>query len=209
MKIKNLMPLLLLFAITLGGCYPGGAEYYDQLDLVYTNYSKNTDFKTLKTYTRPDSIVKMGSADIVDGDGNGLPEFINQATANLIFSQLDANMKAYGYTKVGKNENPDITIFSVAGQNTDVYYYYNSWYWGWYGYYGGWYYPGYYPTGYATVTTGNLLFQMSVPKDSAIDGTIPIVWVSVMSGLMEGNSSTTRLKKAIDQSFTQSPYLKH
>ena len=107
MKYKNLIPVLLLFALTFGGCYPGGAEYYDQLDLVYTNYSKEANFKAQKTYARPDSIVKMSSANILDGDGNGLPDFVNKTTTNLILAQLDANMKAYGYTKVSKNENPD------------------------------------------------------------------------------------------------------
>lgn len=211
MKYKNFIPLLLFFTIILSACYPGGAEYYDQLDLVYTNYSKEANFKSLKTYARPDSIVKMSSANILDGDGNGLPDFVNKTTTNIILAQLDANMKAYGYTKVGKNDNPDITIFTVAGQNTDVYYYYNSWYWGWYGSYGGWYYPGYYPPTYSSVTTGGLLFQMTVPKDSSLDGTVPVVWLSVMSGLLESASSgasSSRIKKSIDQAFIQSPYLK-
>jgi hypothetical protein len=92
-----------------------------------------------------------------------------------------------------------------------VYYYYNSWYWGWYGSYGGWYYPGYYPPTYSSVTTGGLLIQMTIPKDSSIDGTIPVVWMSVMSGLLESASSgasSSRIKKSIDQAFIQSPYLK-
>jgi hypothetical protein len=52
---------------------------------------------------------------------------------------------------------------------------------------------------------------MTIPKDSSIDGTIPVVWMSVMSGLLESASSgasSSRIKKSIDQAFIQSPYLK-
>jgi hypothetical protein len=210
MRIMNRTILLLLVLVGLSSCYPGGAEYYDELDLVYTSYTKDANFQSFKTYARPDSIPKIGSGDIFDPDNNDLPEFVNQATANIIFAQIDANMKAYGYTKGANSGNADIVLLTTAGQNTDIYYYYNNWYWGWYGWYGGWYYPGYYPPSYTSVTTGGLMINYTVPRDSTIDGSVPIYWTAVMSGLLEGSSSgaNSRIKKGIDQAFKQSSYIK-
>ncbi len=206
MKNSKITLVLALFALLVSSCYPGGAEYYDELDLVYTAYDKDANFSAQKTYSRPDSVVIISSAE----GNNGKRDFINQSTANLILGQLDANMAAYGYTKVAKNQNPNVDVLVSAAQNTSIYYYYSGWYYGWYGYYGGWYYPGYYPPTYSTVTTGGLLMQMVSPKDSTIDGRVPVLWLAALNGMLEGSTSSanSRIRKGIDQAFTQSSYLK-
>ncbi len=43
----------------LWGCYPNGAEYYDETDIVYTNYADTYNFVSKGTYSMPDKIVKI------------------------------------------------------------------------------------------------------------------------------------------------------
>ena len=40
------------------------------------------------------------------------------------------------------------------------------------------------------------------------DGSKRVVWTGAINGLLTGSYSSSRINKAIDQSFTQSPYLK-
>jgi hypothetical protein len=212
MKIRQILSIaVLLGSLGFSACRPGGAEYIDELDLVLTNYSKEADFGAKKTYARPDSVVKISSSEINDPDGNGRPDYINQATANLITSQLDANMKAYGWTKVDRSANPDVYVMLSSMETTNIYYYYSGWYWGYgWGYGGGWYYPGYYPPTYSTTKTGSLLMQMADIKDTTTEGKMPILWNAVVNGMLEGSTSSinSRIKKSVDQAFSQSPILK-
>lgn len=53
--MKRLLAWLAILLI-ITSCYPGGARYVDQLDLVYTNYSDEFDFSSVSTFTIPDSI---------------------------------------------------------------------------------------------------------------------------------------------------------
>jgi hypothetical protein len=210
---KFLMGGFILGLFVLTSCRPGGAEYIDELDIVGTNYSKEADFKSKMTYARPDSIVEIGTDDINDPDGNGRPSYINQSSANVIINQLDANMAAYGWTKVDKSSNPDVIMMLSAMTTTNIYYYYSGWYGGYWGYPyygGGWYYPGYYPPTYSTTTTGTLLMQMADVKDTSVTGKMPVLWVGVVNGMLNGSSSSFagRAKKSVDQAFKQSPVLK-
>jgi hypothetical protein len=214
MKIqKVLLGGLVACLFTLTACRPGGAEYIDELDIVGTAYSKEADFKAKLTYARPDSIVEIGTDDVYDPDGNGRPDYINQSSANIIINQLDANMQAYGWTKVDRSANPDVIVMLSAMSTTNIYYYYSGWYggaWGYPYYGGGWYYPGYYPPTYSTTTTGTLLMQMADVKDTTVNGNAPILWLGVVNGMLNGGSSSFagRAKKSVDQAFKQSPILK-
>src|SRR3954470_4410374 len=116
-------------------CYPKGAEYSDELDLVYTNYTSDFDFSTRKTYSIPDSIIKVSGDNFSDPDGNGKPDFLSQTSANVILSQLKQNMNNYGWTLVNKNDHPDVILLVATMTTTNIYYYYDWSYWSWY-------YPG-------------------------------------------------------------------
>jgi hypothetical protein len=109
---------------------------------------------------------------------------------------------------------------SAVGATTWVLYsYYPSYpYWGWYpgwGYYPaygpgwGWGYPEYYTA--TSYSTGTIFIDMVDP--SAADPnttTMPARWTAALSGLLGASSTPTsdRITRAIDQAFTQSPYLK-
>jgi hypothetical protein len=197
-------------------CYPKGAEYTDELDLVYTNYSSEFDFASMKTYSIPDSIVKISGDDISDPDGDGKPQYLSQTSATVILNQIKQNMNNYGWTLVDKNNHPDVIILVSTMTTTNIYYYYDWWYWGsWYpGYYPGWgwYYPGYYYPPYVTGYRSGSIFTQMVDNHSAPwPDNAPVIWTNIINGLAEGGSTniSARTQINIDKAFAQSPYLKH
>lgn len=192
----------------LSGCYPEGAEYIDDYDLVYTDYSPTYDFQGSTTYSLPDSVVKI-TGNLEEGE---LPEKVDPIYANEILGKIRDNMNSYGWTRVNVDQDPDVVILPsmLAVTTTTVSY---PGYWGWYyPYYGyGWYYPGYYPPTISSYTTGSLIIQMTNPNDVSPSETIPVVWLGVVNGLLEGTTSgmIVRIDKTVDQAFAQSQYLKH
>lgn len=203
--MKRLLAWLAVpFIIT--SCYPGGARYVDQLDLVYTNYSDEFDFSSVSTFTIPDSIPLVEE----DSRPNNV-EFVKDPYRSTIISELRAQMEARGYQYVAKSADPDLIIFPTASTDTETYYYYWGGYWSWWGWGGGWYYPGYYPGyGYATsYEVGTVMVQAVYEDPNIADGDDkPVVWVGVMNGLLQGstNSVDQRIESSIQQMFAQSEY---
>ena len=200
---------MLLLGILLSGCYPKDELYIEDLDLVLTNYDKNTNFSSNKTYAISDSVVKLFSSDYTDPDGNGKPDFLKQSAANIIISKVNSNMAAYGYTRVNQNQNPDVTVLVTCFESTYVYYTYDYYYWGWYyPYY--WYYP--YPTSmYSSQSTGTIMMMMLDNGELNDADMVPAVWTAVLNGLLDASHSgmSARVNVGIDQAFSQSTYLKH
>jgi hypothetical protein len=210
MNNKKLLSLAAFtLALLFSGCRPGGAEYISDLDVVGTAYTKEIDFSGRKTYAMWDTIVKLSSD---QGDPGTNREYVSSQYANIITSEIDKQMKALGWTKVGKNQNPDAYIQNATMSSTYVYYYYSYYYYGYYYPYGGWYYPGYYPPTYSTTTTGTLLMLLidASADQTSPAGSQPVLWMGVINGLMEGSSSsfTSRVSKNVGQAFKQSPILK-
>lgn len=200
----------------MAGCYPKGAQYAEELDLVYTNYDNQFNFSSKKTFSLPDSVVEITGDNFPDPQGNGRPNFLSATYGDPMLQAIDQNMTAYGWTKVDKNNHPDVIMLVSATTTLNLFYYYDWGYWGWYypGWYPGWgwYYPWYpYPsvTGYRS---GTVLIQMT--DDGAVragEPNVPVPWVSIINGLAEGSSAniTSRIQSTINQAFLQSPYLKH
>jgi hypothetical protein len=205
---------LLTFTL-IASCYPKGAEYTEELDLVATNYDQSYDFKSKHTYAIPDSVIKITGDAFEDPDGNGKPDFVASSYSIAIINQIKQDMQANGWTLVNKNNNPDVILLAAAMTTTNIYYYYDWSYWGWYypGFYPGWgwYYPGYYPPYVTGYRSGSVLIQMTnnVPHPVAGEN-ISVVWNAILNGLAEGSTAsiTTRIQSGINQAFAQSPYLK-
>ena len=212
-QLRNFLTgCLLLF---LWSCYPDGADYIDELDLVYTNYDPNTDFSAKKTYSIPDSVIKITGDNFDDPDGNGKPQFVKATYSSVILSQLKKDMELLGWTLVDKNDHPDVVLLVSTTTTTNLYYYYDWGYWGWYypGYNPGWgwYYPGYYPPYITGYRSGSVFIQM-VDNKAAVDSeNIPVLWSCIINGLAEGSTAdiTYRTQVNIDKAFSQSTYLKH
>lgn len=212
-KLRLHYCLATLILPAMSGCYPKGAEYNEELDLVYTNYDANFNFSGKTSYALPDSIIKITGDMFTDPDGNGKPQFLSAAYTTAIFDKIKTNMIANGWTLVDKNSNPDVVLLVSAMTTTNIYYYYDWAYWGWYypGYNPGWgwYYPGWYYPPYVTGYRSGSIFMQMVDNKAGIVDNVPVVWSSILNGLAEGSDLVSRVQKMIDAAYSQSPYLKH
>src|SRR5437868_3518654 len=107
-KLQRLLFVLLVFSVS--GCYPNGAEYIDDVDLVYTNYSSQFDFSSKSTYAIPDSVIKITGDIFSDPDGDHKPSFLSASSAAVILDRINQNMSSYGWTRVNKNSSPDVIL---------------------------------------------------------------------------------------------------
>lgn len=199
MKEKLLALTCIVGLLFLGGCYPNGAEYYEDTDVVYTNYDDSYDFKSKGTYSMPDKIVNI-NGNIVEGEE---PEFIKEPYNTQILQKIESNMTALGYSKTTDPANADLVLFPAVWTNTTIYYYYDYWCW-YYPYYCGWGWGYYYPS-YSSITTGTLLMTLVADGEEYVQPTN--VWTAAANGLLSGAYDVTRVNQAIDQAFKQSAYL--
>jgi hypothetical protein len=177
-------------------CYPDGIEYYEDTDLVYTNYTDTFNFASKGTYSIPDKIVEV-TGNLTEGE---TPEYVPEPYNSEILNLVENNMSELGWEKVNDPGTADVVLFPAVWSNTTVVYWYDYWCWYYYYYCGyGWYYPT-----YTTYTTGTFVMFM-LPNGESIQPAS--VWTAAVNGLMSGTYDISRVKKGIDQSFAQSPYL--
>lgn len=193
---KNVFYLLGIILLMVS-CYPGEVDSYDELDLVFTNYTETFDFAGQGTYALPDKVVKV-TGDLADNED---PEFIKEPYNTQILNRIVSNMTALGWTKVDDPATADLAFLPAVWTNTTVVYWQDYWCWYYY-YYCGWgyYYP--YTTSY---TTGTLVMSLIASGDDYVDPAV--VWTGIGNGVMSGSYDISRLNQVIDQAFTQSPYL--
>jgi len=196
--MSNKIILYLGIIFLLGACYPEGPEYYEDLDIVYTNYDDQFDFASQGVYSIPDNIVKI-EGDLAEGED---PEFVQEPYNTQILNLIKANMEALGWTVTEDPDNADLVLFPAVWTNTTVYYWYDYWCW-YYPYYCGWGWG--YPS-VSSYTTGTLLMTLVADGQEYIEPAR--VWTAGINGLLSGAYNTSRVTKAIDQAFEQSPYLK-
>ncbi|MBR3884756.1 MAG: DUF4136 domain-containing protein [Bacteroidaceae bacterium] len=179
----------------------------DKLDndyLVYTNYDKNVNFEELNYIHVIDSILII--------DDNAKPTYWNNDNSDKVVNAFIRNLEEYGYTIV---ENSDVAEMVLQLSYVSNTYYFNNYgagpwwnsypgYWNWGGW--GWYYPYSFIYSYST---GSIIGELvgTTPSTVASDK-LPVLWNTYICGLLNGNSlSLSRTLTAIDQAFTQSPYL--
>lgn len=196
--MKKKFIFYLSIVVLMGSCYPEGPVYYDELDIVYTDYDDQFAFSGKGTYSIPDKIVKV-TGNLIEGED---PEFVKEPQNTQMLEKIKSNMTALGWTTTEDPTNADLVLFPAVWTNTTVYYWYNYWCW---------YYPYYcgYGWGYPSVssyTTGTLVMALVVDGENYVDPAR--VWTGAANGLLSGSYNVTRVNNAIDQAFKQSPYLK-
>jgi hypothetical protein len=212
MTAKLYKYLAAILIVIQAGCYPDGPEYTEELDLVYTNFYDQFDFKGQRTFAIPDSVILITGDVFNDPDGNGKPQFGNPTYSTAVLNKLKDNMAANGWTMVSKDNNPDVVLLVSAMTTTNIYYYYDWTYWGWwYGGWYGWYYPGWYYPPYVTgYRSGSIFIQMAQLKGLSQGDNVTVAWNCIINGLAEGGTAdiTARIQNSVDKAFAQSPYLK-
>jgi hypothetical protein len=215
-KIFNLGVGFALLLI-LAGCYPGGAEYTSDADIVLTNYNDEFNFGAVKTYFMSDSIQHI----VEDG------EEPDRTYDTYIISELEKHFEDRGYERLLPEDStgpaPDVSVVIRAIEVTTTtiwagYPWYPGWGygWGWYkstNYYGypgyGWGYP-YYPTYVTSYTTGTVSWSLFDPENVDDEGELLYIeWTGAINGLLGSSTSNTktRISNTINQAFTQSPYI--
>jgi len=200
--MKKRIPILvsIFTALFLWGCYPHGADYVEELDVVLAYHNPDYVFTGKHTYSMPDKIVKI-TGNLREGEA---PEFIPDVTAKKILDQIDVNMEALGWAKVDTVAHPDLLLLPGAVEVTTIYYWYDYWYW----WYGGWYYPYSPPVYYSSYSTGTLIMTLVDRYIVGSDGNSVTQWTGAINGIMTGSYNATRMNAGIDKAFAISPYLK-
>lgn len=199
--------LMVACAVVLSSCYPDGAEFYEDTDVVFTNYEPSYDFKSKGTVALPDQIVKI-TGDAI-GPGIDEPTFIPDIVAQSLLARIQTNLEQMGYTVVDIDSDPDLLLAPAAIESTTIVYWYDYWGWWWGGYYPGWGYPmyPYYPS-YTSYTTGTLVMNLVDPNVTAGNGNPISQWTGAIAGMLSYSYDANRSNRLIDQAFAQSPYLK-
>jgi len=177
--------------------------------VVQTSKEPDANFGGYKTYYISDSIALINSNPTDDSLW-----FDNDA--KQLVEAVRANMDARGYTEVSSSHaGPDLGLGLTAIKDLNIGVIYPGWWWGYWGgcYWGYCGYPPYYPW-YGgggivySVPTGTIVLDMIDLKNAGADGKLTVPWGSVMSGGLGYTSDDIQLGiQAIDQSFTQSPYI--
>jgi len=196
---------IFLLIILVAGCNPGGPEFIEELDVVYTNYDPDFNFSNNYTYSLPPGVI-----DISDGEPGDNPEYIEDAFSDAILDDIRENLTSQGWTEVDEMENPDLIILASALQRTSIYFYDPGWWWWYYPGWGpgwGWGYPGYFPGYVSDYSTGTVLIQMTDP-DGIVSNEVPVVWTCAMNGLLEGSDQNiiSRIDNNIDRAFNHDPF---
>ena len=208
MKKILLIPALALLAVA---CHKEPYIDSDNEYLVYTSPGKDATFASFTTFDLADSLLVIGQS--------AKPEYSQSQNALALIQAVRTNMENAGYIYTPDNPDADLGIQMTYVIKTDRYVqYYNDPYWwlnypgywspGYWGNYVGFYYP--YPVTY-TYSTNALMVDMAdltTPKTGT--EALEVVW-SVYIGGPAGSSVASDvevMKRAIDQAFVQSPYLK-
>ncbi len=199
MRKLTIYSSILVLALSLASCYPGGIEYYEDTDVVYTDYEVDYDFLSMSTYSMPDNVVKI-SGEIIEGED---PEFIKEPYNTQIINRIAENMADLGWTRVVDPADADLVLFPASWTNTTIYYWYDYWCW-YYPYYCGWGW-GYPSGGVSSYTTGTLVMTLVADGEEYVEPSR--VWTGAVNGLLSGANNINRIYKGIDQTFEQSPYL--
>jgi hypothetical protein len=211
-KIKMFKQTVLfaaLFGMTvlISSCFVDYGLNTSNYDLVVTDHNSQYNFGAVTKFAFIDSVVHYGTDEVT------------RAYDNQIKTKVLSEVTALGWQRV-YDSTANLTIMLGTTSSTTTVYGYYDW-WGYYGWYGGWsyyptygpgssYYYPYYPYGYETAysyTTASLVISMADPADGS-NNKLPIEWMAVMNGLVGLSDASTRINSAIDQAFSQSPYLR-
>ena len=205
--------MLISIVIGISSCYPGGAEYTNDTDLVLTNYNSDFNFQSVQTYFISDSINHIVEEGVTP----------DRALDSHVIDELESNFGARGYTRLTDTTGPEpdfmVVVTAIKVKNYNIYGgypWYGGWGWGWYkstDYYGypgyGWGYP-YYPTYVTSYETGTVVWDLFEPDNVDEENEIIYVeWTGAINGVLGSSTSNTRdrISTGIEQAFRQSPYL--
>jgi hypothetical protein len=196
--------LVVVLALGLAGCYPGGPESLGELSTVITVKNPDADFTGLRNYAMIDKVFEIDA-----GDDS---EPLDPRYEDTILEEIQAQMEAAGFARVDTSATQDIDVYLQVGAVVREVWVY--WYdWGYYPGYPG--YPGYYPptVGVASFEQGSIVWQFSDVRElqdpGNEDAKAILNWVGGINGAVANTTSTNEagIRNGIRQAFAQSPYI--
>jgi hypothetical protein len=211
--MKNLVPILLILAFFFA-CHPepDSQQLIDQL-AVATNYDAATDFSKYKTYSIATDTIGLIS--------NKTSDTIIVASKSQfprpVITAVKSNLDSRGYQQVDRMDDPDLGINILVVNDFNVFQQvvYPNYYGGGYGYPGN-YYSGYY--GYNSFysypyintyayNTGVLIVEIVDLRNRSLDNKVKVVWDAYMGDVYSTLDLVQESVDAVNQAFSQSPYL--
>ncbi|HKZ38145.1 MAG TPA: DUF4136 domain-containing protein [Chryseolinea sp.] len=203
------MQKISVFLVSVMCCWscntePDNLRLFDEL-VVSTNYDKDAAFGTYSTFAIPtDTIGLISNTNpndtiIVARAGNEYPR--------LVLQEVISNMNERSYSRVNRNENPDlgVNVYVVNDLNVSQQVIYPSYYYPYYYGYGSYYsYP--YVNTYA-YNTGALVIEIVDLKNITPDNKVKVIWSAHMGDVYSTVNLIDQSTDAIDQAFIQSNYL--
>jgi len=207
--MKKFFILLITSALLTSSCQPEDDTLRLLDDLVVsTNYDTNINFSNYSTYSI--------STDTIGFVSNRAPNdtIIVQSREDFprpVLQAVQRNLSARGFQRVERNADPDLRInvyvvndFNLFQQVVYPNYYYPSYYGYGYGY--GSYYSYPYVNTYAS-NTGSLVVEILDLRNITAENTVKSIWSAYMGDIYSTIDLIRQSEEAIDQAFTQSPYL--
>jgi hypothetical protein len=174
--------------------------------VVITNFDTEADFSSYATYAIPtDTIGLITNTNVND-------TLLLQSEEDFprpVLDKIRANLNARGYTRVGRNEDPDIGVTVTLVEDFNIFQqvvYPSGYYSGYYGY-GSWYYYPYVNT-YA-YSTGVLIIELVDLRNRNAQNEVKVIWNSYMGDVFSSRDPKDDAAEAIDQAFVQSDYIQN
>ena len=201
MEKGNLKFLPIVLFLGIVGCepQPDDLKLFDEY-VVSTNYDKTANFNAFGTY-----VIKTDTIGLISNNINDDTIIVGTKYARPVVQQVKSNLNTRGYTQVDIDESPDLAINIYIVKNINIYQQYNP----------GFYYPsysGYYNYYYGpsvstyAYNTGALVVEM-VDLKNTTSGNRKIIWNAQMGDVYSSIDLIKQSIDAIDQAFTQSPYV--
>lgn len=205
--------IVVLFAAAAWSCQtePDSEMLIDQM-VVSTNFDPEADFSSYTTFAIPSDTIGFQS----NSSSDTIITASNSDFPRPVLSAIRNNIEQLGYTRVGRNEDPDIGVNVMVVNDYNVFQ--DIVYPNYYGYPGSYYYPGYYGYGYGSYysypyvntyayNTGVLIVEMVDLRNRTPDNKVKVVWDAYMGDVYSTIDRIRQSTEAIDQAFLQSPYL--
>jgi hypothetical protein len=204
-----------LFVLMAGGlnwaCQtePDSEELINEM-VVSTNYDPDANFAAYATYAIPTDTIGFVSN---TNSSDTIIAYPESSFPRNVLNGIRNNLDARGYTRVAKNEDPDLGINVMVVNDYNVfqeivypnyYGYPGNYYSGYYGYGSYYYYP--YVNTYA-YNTGVLIIEMVDLKNRTPDNKVRVVWDAYLGDVYSTVDREAQSARAIDQAFIQSPYI--
>jgi hypothetical protein len=201
--------VLIASVAALWSCKPedDAQRLLDQL-VVSTTYDNTINFTGYTTYS-----MSTDTIGFISNTPNSDTILVQKKSdyPRPVLQQVEQNLTAKGYTRVAKNQNPDLHINVYVINDFNIYQtlnYSNYYYPSYYGY--GYGYGGYY--GYPSVSTyasntGSLVVEILDLRNITPDNKVKVLWSAYMGDVYSTIDVIKESQDAIDQAFVQSPYI--